>query len=98
VVYERARCSSCGTHPDEWIPADEEIREREPYMIPPPYEAEAVTCGGCREREAFERSVWPKYDSRPPGAAIALQPTDPSRYMPSMFTGPSKLDRELSED
>jgi hypothetical protein len=98
VIYERGRCSSCGTHPDEWIPADEQIRENEPFMIPPPYEADAVTCGGCREREQFEKSAWPKFDSRPPGAHVALLPADPSMYIPEMFTGPSKLDAELAEE
>lgn len=94
---ERARCSSCGTFPDEWVTALDDP-SGEPFVIPPPFEADAHECGGCREKERFEKAVFPSYDKRPEGVHVVLRPTDRDEYMPEMFTGPSKLDLELSED
>lgn len=97
MLYERARCSTCGTFPDEWVTALDDP-SGEPYVIPPPYEADTVECRGCAERERFEKAVFPKYDQRPPGVFVVLQRANASDYMESMKTGPSKLDLELAED
>jgi hypothetical protein len=45
LAYQRwtaARCPQCGSFPDEWLD------ERGRLLIDPPYEAEIVSCNGCR--------------------------------------------------
>lgn len=51
MLYEREKCHSCGTNPDEWL--DEEGKHLEPQ----PYEVKSVACLGCEALDEARKSV-----------------------------------------
>ncbi len=74
---EQAKCSECGTVPEEWVAGDG-VRP----AIPPPYEVDTMVCYGCEERERFGRYLDGERGegSGPEGVKIVLRPADWSEY------------------
>lgn len=63
-IYERERCPSCGTRPDEWDP-DKGGHDHA-------YVGELHKCWGCHETAKIEKSAESKIKQAGPGTTVRL--------------------------